>query len=136
MPPPTASLKPAPASNVSAKAEKEKTGNSIKPDQSAYVKKQDELNKEIEGVKAQLVGTGFPWNCEAFRLTVSLYPLPRLAVTFAPRVNHRTTSVPNSRSSTHLNPKPTADPSSKPNSTLSRHSSGTPRAIEQSCLIS
>ncbi|KAJ9105201.1 hypothetical protein QFC20_004336 [Naganishia adeliensis] len=54
MPPPTASLKPAPASNVSAKAEKEKTGKSSKPDQSAYVKEQDELNKEIEGVKAQL----------------------------------------------------------------------------------
>jgi hypothetical protein len=60
MPPPTASLKPSPAAAVNAKAdkEKEKTGKSSKPDQSAYVKEQDELNKEIEGVKAQLVCAG------------------------------------------------------------------------------
>jgi hypothetical protein len=55
MPPPTASLKPAVAPKAE-KADKEKPAKSNKPDQSAYGREQDELNKEIEGVKAQLVG--------------------------------------------------------------------------------
>lgn len=55
MPPPTASLKPA----VAPKAEKSTAGKSTKPDQQAYNKEQDELNKEIDGVKAQLVRQAF-----------------------------------------------------------------------------
>ncbi|KAJ9092711.1 hypothetical protein QFC19_008636 [Naganishia cerealis] len=52
MPPPTASLKPSPAA---AKADKPAAASKLsKPDQSAYHQEQDDLNKEIDGVKAQL----------------------------------------------------------------------------------
>lgn len=54
MPPPTASLKPSPAAGVKA----EKGGKQAKPDSSAYTREQDELNKEIEGVKKELVRRG------------------------------------------------------------------------------
>lgn len=86
MPPPTASLKPSPAAVVNAKAdkEKEKTGKSSKPDQSAYIKEQDELNKEIEGVKAQLVGArlkqGPSITLIVFECSFSLLRQPRFSL--------------------------------------------------------
>lgn len=57
MPPPTGSLKPSPASAAGKheKADKEKDKRQVKPDSSSYTREQDELNKEIEGVKKELV---------------------------------------------------------------------------------
>lgn len=58
MPPPTASLKPSPAAGAATtKAEKSSASSNNKlgkPDQSAYHQEQDDLNKEIDNVKAQL----------------------------------------------------------------------------------
>jgi hypothetical protein len=60
MPPPTGSLKPSPASAAAGKpekAEKAEKGEKRqqKPDATGYSKEQDELNKEIEVVKKELV---------------------------------------------------------------------------------
>jgi hypothetical protein len=66
MPPPTASLKPAPkqagnkdktpSTTLNAPAAQvDKADKLAKPDQVVYNKEQDEINKEIEGVKAKLV---------------------------------------------------------------------------------
>ncbi len=70
MPPPTASLKPAPKaaaankdktpSTSTAPAPAEKGDKLAKPDQVAYNKEQDKINKEIDAVKEKLV-SGEKW---------------------------------------------------------------------------
>jgi hypothetical protein len=62
MPPPTSSLRPGPKSAAAPKDKPatssppaDKSDKLSKPDQVVYNKEQDELNKEIDAVKAKLV---------------------------------------------------------------------------------
>lgn len=55
MPPPTGSLKPTPSTTTKPEKAEKAEKKQAKPDATSYSREQDELNKEIEGVKKELV---------------------------------------------------------------------------------